>query len=96
MTTREERRHMSRVASMGCLICGGEASLHHIREGQGMSQRASNYLVVPLCRDHHQGKISIHGSPDQFKAVYGSEYDLLAETIRRLGALITNNDDEGL
>jgi GT2 family glycosyltransferase len=57
----DEKRHMDRVAALGCLLCGQPAQLHHVREGQGMSQRASNFLVVPLCEPHHTGSAGLHG-----------------------------------
>ena len=50
-----EKEHLSRVANVGCIVCrmqGNEespAEIHHIRSGQGISQRASNYEVIPLC-----------------------------------------------
>ena len=50
-----EKEHLSKVASVGCIVCmmqGNEespAEIHHIRSGQGISQRASNYEVIPLC-----------------------------------------------
>ena len=75
---------MGRVAELGCLICSSPAQVHHIREGQGMSQRASNWLTIPLCLEHHSGSLSIHKTPKQFQAIYGSELDLLAQTIERL------------
>ena len=45
MSTKAEKRHMGRVASLGCYLCRqlgyGEtpAQVHHVREGQGMAQR---------------------------------------------------------
>ncbi len=81
---------MARVASLGCVVCRNlgfgptPASVHHIRTGQGMSQRASNYLVIPLCPQHHTdgGKgVAIHAGQQSFEAIYGSELDLLAQTI---------------
>ena len=50
-----EKEHLSKVAAVGCIVCrmqGNEespAEIHHIRSGQGISQRASNYEVIPLC-----------------------------------------------
>jgi hypothetical protein len=78
----------ARVAALGCLICGRPANLHHVREGQGMSQRASDWLVVPLCREHHQGADGIHSGRfyHRFKK---DEMDLLAETIERVVACTT-------
>jgi hypothetical protein len=83
--TAAESRYMGRVAELGCLICQKPAQVHHIREGQGMSERASNWLTVPLCQEHHTGGFSVHGSMSrEFENIYGSELDLLAETIKRL------------
>ena len=87
-----EKQHMNRVAELGCILCkhldygSTPAHLHHIREGQGMSQRASNFLVVPLCPEHHQGGSGIHGLGEKgFYTRYKlSELDLLAMTLEAL------------
>jgi hypothetical protein len=88
--TKREKAYMDRVAALGCVVCRnlgyGEtpAALHHIRNGAGMSQRNSNYLVIPLCGQHHQhgGRgVAIHAGQQAFEALYGSELDLLAQTI---------------
>lgn len=86
MTTKEWK---SKVADLGCILCRhfdlGQtpASLHHAREGQGMSQRASDWLVIPLCHRHHQGQDGIHSAKfySKFKL---DEMDLLAMTIEAL------------
>jgi len=85
---------MGRVAALGCVLCdhlglgATPAQVHHVREGQGMSQRASNFLTVALCPDHHQGSSGLHGmGAKAFERAFGlSELDLLAMTIDRLGA----------
>ena len=83
--TAAESRYMGIVADLGCLIHPGTPALvHHIREGQGTSMRASNYLVIPLCPECHVGAFSIHKSPREFQNIHGSELDLLAETIGRI------------
>ena len=90
MSTKAEKRNMGRVAGLGCVVCRnldfGEtpALVHHIREGQGGAQRASNWLTIPLCPEHHQGRDSIHNDRQMFQARYGSELDLLAQTISEL------------
>lgn len=77
---------MSRVAELGCLIHPDTpAELHHLREGQGMSQRASNFLVVPLCPDCHRGTNGIHGH-SFYRMHKRDELSLLAEVIERLSA----------
>ena len=83
-------KHKSRVARLPCML--GEAlgeqhwpvSLHHIREGQGMSQRASDFLVIPLCRECHQGPLGVHGDRSLLRIAKVSELDLLAMTIEAL------------
>ena len=83
-------KYKDKIASLPCVVCrhlgetGGAVSLHHVREGQGMGQRASDYLVVPLCFEHHQGPGGIHGLGTRgFEARYKlSELDLLAMTIK--------------
>ncbi len=83
------KRHKSRVAALGCILCRnlgyGETppQLHHVREGQGMSQRASDMLVIPLCPEHHQGGTGLHGlGTREFERRYKTtELDLLADTL---------------
>jgi hypothetical protein len=90
--TKAESHHIHAVASLGCILCRhlgqGEtpAAVHHLREGQGMSQRASNWLTIPLCPEHHQGGSGLHGLGTRaFEARYRlSELDLLAMTIEAL------------
>lgn len=58
--------------------------MHHIREGQGMSQRASDFLTIPLCPDCHQGPQGVHGDRTLMRVYKLSELDMLANTIMRL------------
>lgn len=74
------KRHMGKVAALGCLVCDSPANVHHIRT----ERIKSDFLVIPLCREHHQGDFSIHGSKEQFTNIYGSELHMLAETIERM------------
>lgn len=90
MTTIAEKRHMDRVASLGCGLCRiigydeTPAEVHHIREGQGMAQRAQNWLTIPLCPPHHRGPHGIHGDREAFKNARVDELDILADTMRLL------------
>lgn len=82
----------SKVAALGCILCRhldlGEtpACLHHVREGQGLSQRASDFLVIPLCKEHHQGNSGFHAlTRREFYQRYRlDELDLLAMTLEAL------------
>ena len=69
------KNYMAKVAGLGCLICRGPAEIHHVRFGQGMSQRASDYLIIPLCPVHHRTGgfgIAIHAGQKQFELQHGS------------------------
>lgn len=54
--------------------------IHHPREGQGMAQRAQNWLAMPLCVEDHTGSHGIHGDKLRLKALKLDEMDLLALT----------------
>jgi hypothetical protein len=83
---------MGRVADLGCVLCahlgtpGTPAQVHHIRDGQGAAQRASDWLTVPLCPEHHVGASGVHGlGAREFERRYKlTELDLLAWTIEQL------------
>lgn len=89
---KSEKDHLSKVASIGCIVCklqgneGTPAEIHHIRHGNGMSQRASNYDVIPLCQWHHRlggYSVAIHAGRKEFESLYGTELELL-EQVRNL------------
>lgn len=88
MKPNNDKRYMGDVASLGCALCRrlgyGQtpAQVHHIREGQGMAQRAQNWLTIPLCQDHHLGTHGIHGDRSAFRNAHVDELDLLADTIQ--------------
>jgi len=49
-----------------------------------MAQRSGNYLVVPLCKLHHQDGglgVAIHAGQETWERCYGSELELLDQTI---------------
>lgn len=79
-------RHKARVADLPCACCGkpGPSCVHHIREGQGMGQRAGHGLVIPLCWDCHQGPQGIHGDRSAWRLRKMNELDALDNTILSL------------
>jgi hypothetical protein len=93
--TKAEKLHLSRVAGLGCIACRnaghGEspAEIHHIRAGQGMGRRASNYETIPLCPLHHRAGgygVAIHAGRAAWEHAHGAELDLL-EQVRGLLSL---------
>lgn len=87
MSRTEHKDYLSAVAAIGCLICNRPAQVHHIRAGQGIGQKASDYLTIPLCPDHHTNGghgVAIHAGKKAFEGLYGSEMHLLAQTIENV------------
>ena len=85
--TNAEKRHLDRISNMGCILCGSPAEIHHLRTVCGMSQRANNFLTIPLCSEHHRHGTfgnAIHNGYQEFSKNHGSEGDLLAKTIERM------------
>ena len=88
MTTSAEKRYMSKVAELGCCICRNlghgptPALIHHCFYGAG--KRDNHFLILPLCPEHHQTGgvgVALHADDKTFYALYGSEIQLLNQTI---------------
>jgi hypothetical protein len=86
------KRHMYRVAQVPCVICkriglgDTPALVHHMKLGTGASDRASDFLTIALCPEHHVGKTGVHTLKERgLRLRYNvSEIDLLADTIAAL------------
>jgi hypothetical protein len=88
--TKAEKKHLTRLADLGCIVCREQGRLrqpseiHHLRghPWSGMGQRASHYAAIPLCPIHHRhgghGEVGYHQSPKEFEARYGSQGHLLS------------------
>lgn len=80
--TAEERRHMDRVAALGCLVSGKPATLHHVTSDGFKRIARSHRRVVPLAPEYHliqhgpQTSVEALGHAG-FTATYG--IDLFAE-----------------
>ena len=85
-------RHMGRVARVPCVLCArmglGEtpAQVHHLKYGQGASDRADDMLTVALCPEHHTGASGVHKLKEHglYLRYRCSELDLLADTLRAM------------
>ena len=82
-------RHHDYVASLGCLVCGADAEVHHVTGYADKPGRFSrdHWLTVPLCPFHHRidrdasNPTSVQGLTHQgFYETYG--IDLLAEAMK--------------
>ena len=86
-TPAKEKRYLDRVAQLDCVVCGAHGvHIHHAREGQGMAQRAQNWLAIALCPSCHTGPRGIHGDKSVLRQEKLDEMDLLARTIERLNS----------
>lgn len=85
-----ETRFHAQLRGLSCVVCkrlgfelNRRVEIHHVSKG---SSRQNNWLVVPLCRDHHdpyRTGTGLHGMSEQafcslFKVPHGTEYGLLA------------------
>ena len=92
MKRKTDRKLLDRVAGIGCVVClihheaYSPACIHHLRDGQGMGQRAGDDCAIPLCHYHHQGAEGIHTLGTRtWQAKYGAERDLLDRVRQELG-----------
>ena len=88
---KDEKKHYDKLSQLGCIVCRREGwgysppHIHHIRHGVGLSQRSHFSLTIPLCPNHHQNGgygIALHAGQKEFERKFGSEVELLQETIK--------------
>lgn len=84
--------HLATIREMDCVLCEvlgrtqrWPTEAHHVRLGQGMSQKAHDALAIPLCsEDCHRGPCGVHGDKSLLLVAKVEEDDLLAMTVERL------------
>ena len=89
----ERLSRLNRIADIGCIVCreclgihDTPAEIHHIRDGQGMSQRAGDDECIPLCYHHHRGCVGIHTLGTKvWQETYKPERELLRIIREELG-----------
>ena len=88
----KSKRHMAKVARVPCVLCAymglgkSESVVHHMKLGTGASDRASDFLTIALCPEHHVGPSGVHTLKEKgLRLRYNlSEIDLLAMTIEAI------------
>lgn len=83
----KDKAHIGRVKELPCALCGasGPSDAHHILEGRTPGRKSPDMLVIPLCKDCHQGSHNgIHGQRRMWNVMRLSELDCLADTVRKL------------
>lgn len=84
--TKAQREQWERIRALGCIVCGGMASIHHCFTGAG--GRKDHDKVLPLCWNCHQNpKTGIHGGLGRRKwqEIHGSETELMDKVNNLLG-----------
>lgn len=83
----KSRLHVGRVKELPCSVCGasGPSDAHHILTGRIPGRKSPDWLVIPLCKDCHQGSINgIHGQRRMWAVMKANELDCLAATLETL------------
>ena len=82
------QRHMGRIKAMPCICCRllempqtKPTDVHHLREDR---EPRNDWLTIPLCWYHHQGRFGIHGDKSVLRMLKTSELGLLAKVIEEL------------
>jgi hypothetical protein len=95
-TLKERREPLGHVAGLGCIVCrnaglGATPASPDQINCRTIGRKASDFETIPLCPPHHQfadgstryqGHIAVHRGPKSFEARYGTEQELLAQTLR--------------
>lgn len=95
MSLADDKRHLRRVAALGCIVCGAAAIAHHIRSGtsSGTGLKASDYETIPLCNLHHTTGgygVAIHAGQEEWERRYGTEEQHLEFVCLELGIAMEN------
>lgn len=87
--TAKEAAHIARVAAMPCLVCGRQATVHHVTASRhGGRITRTHKRVVPLCPVHHQIQ---HGPEESVEALnhggffarYGIDLEAVGDALWR-------------
>jgi len=93
--TAEEKRHMAKVSSIGCIACLNmgyntppEYTLIHHCEGK--TKPDAHFKVLPLCDRHHSRyyKTGLHYNKRQWEKEHGTERELMEQVrdiLERIG-----------
>ena len=86
MMKKTERVYLQKIADLGCIVCkklgydGTPAEIHHVKR---FGAKRDHTQVIPLCPHHHRtSKESYHLNPLWFSEKFGTQQELLEETMR--------------
>jgi hypothetical protein len=70
----KKKTYKSKVADLGCLICGGHAVIHHCETYMGGGR--DDNKIIPLCHAHHTTGgygVAFHAGKAEWQKIYGTE-----------------------
>ncbi len=83
--TAAERRHLTLVAALPCIVCGARpVEIHHVRR---FGSRRDHMRVLPICPRHHRTGghgVAFHAGRRTWEAEYGSQADMLVRVAAML------------
>jgi 5-methylcytosine-specific restriction endonuclease McrA len=84
----EALEYMRRVKALPCVICGSPppSDAHHCIHDRYGSRKASDFDVIPLCRECHlDGPEAIHNGKQTWRDKHGPDHGYLPLVKRLLG-----------
>jgi hypothetical protein len=78
--TKAGMEHMHRVKQLPCVICHKHppSDAHHVFCDRFGSSKASDFDVIPLCKEHHQhGPEAIHNAKRSWVEKHGPDHAFL-------------------
>jgi len=79
--TASEKRHVSRVSELPCIVCGDTGNVEVHEPEQGMW-----FISIPLCGPCHRGPAGWHGTRLRWSLNKMDEHKAINETLKRLAA----------
>ncbi len=86
--TKQAKEHLKRVKMLPCVICqkSGPSDAHHIICDRYGTSKASDFEVIPLCKNHHQnGPEAIHNGKRSWVEKHGPDHYYLDAVNELLG-----------
>lgn len=85
---KKSREYLERVKSLHCVICAHPPpnDAHHVICDRFGTSKVSDYLTIPLCKDHHQnGPDAIHNGKKSWVEKFGPDHSYLYVVKKQLG-----------
>ena len=86
--TAAERAHIQAVKSLPCSVCTheGPSDAHHVFHDRYSQKKASDFAVIPLCKDCHQNTLtSIHRNKKGWQTRHGPDWSYIPLVLEALG-----------